>query len=50
MHIKHIHSVSHHVDLDSCVDGDVKLAQQLITNGANVNWRNPLLVSNSCCT
>ena len=30
----------------ACHDGDVKLAQQLITNGANVNWRNPLQVSN----
>ena len=34
----------------ACVDGDVKLAEQLITSGANVNWRNPLNVSDSCCT
>ena len=29
----------------ACLDGDVKLAQQVITNGANVNWHNPLIVS-----
>ena len=32
----------------ACRYEDVERAQQLITNGANVNWRNPLMVSNSC--
>ena len=32
----------------ACCHGDVELAEQLIADEVDVNWRNPLIVSNIC--